>query len=109
MSTHEQRDQWAAHIADESRALELQQRAAGGTHSPAEGPLPHTTEELESSVAAAVAAERQRCAEIADSWAAESRLLETFADFTQWELRAAAATARALATEIRKGAPALRD
>ena len=104
MSTSEQRKQWAAHLADEGRALEVQQRAAGATHSPTEGPLPHTVIELESAVAAAVAAERQRCAEIADSWCLEVKVLESFADFTQGELRASAATARAVATEIRKGA-----
>lgn len=104
MSTNEQREQWAAHIADEGRALDLQQRAAGGTHSPAEGPLPHTADELESAVAAAVAAERQRCAEIADSWGEEAKVLETFAEFTQWEVRASASTARAIAAEIRNRA-----
>lgn len=101
MSSSEQRKQWAAHIADEGRALEAQQRAAGATHSPTEGPLPHTASELESAVALAVAAERQRCAEIADTWSVEAKVLETFADFTQWELRASAATARAMAAEIR--------
>lgn len=104
MSTNEQREQWAAHIAEEGRALELQQRAAGGTHSPTERPLPHSVDELESAVAAAVAAERQRCAEIADSWGVESKVVETFADFTQWELRACAAMARAVAAEIRNRA-----
>lgn len=103
MSTNEQRAQWAAHVADESRALALQQRAAGGTHSPREGPLPHSVDELESAVAAAVAAERQRCAEIADSWGSESKVVQAFADFTPGELRACVDTARALAAEIRHG------
>lgn len=103
MSTSEQRKQWAEHIADEGRARELQQRAAGGTHTPTEGPLPFTASELEAAVAAAVSAERGRCAAIADTWCAEARLLAAFGDLTEWELRAAAAAARAVATEIRKG------
>ena len=104
MDTSEQRKQWADHIADEDRALQLQQQAAGATHSPTEGPLPHTAEELEAAVTAAVARERQRCAEIADAWSMEARLLERFGDFTEWELRAATATARAVGGEIRAGA-----
>lgn len=104
MSTSEQRKQWAQHIADEGRALELQQEAAGATHSPTEGPMPYTVNQLESAVAAAVAAERLRCAGIADTWCEEAKVLATFADFTEWELRASAATARALAAEIRNGA-----
>lgn len=101
MSTDEQRKQWAEHIADEAEALQRQQRAAGGTHSPVEGPLPYTAAELETAVAAAVATERQRCAGIADAWSNDARLLQVFADFTEWELRAAVATARAVAGEIR--------
>lgn len=101
MSTSEQRKQWAEHIADESRALQIQQQAAGGTHSPLEGPLPYTGEQLEAAVAAAVASERQRCAELADAWSTEPKLLERFGDLTEGELRAAAATARALGGAIR--------
>jgi hypothetical protein len=101
MNTSEQRRQWAEHIADEGRALQRQQEAAGTTHSPREGPLPHTAEQLEAAVAAAVAGERQRCAALAEAWSAEPRLLETLGDLTEGELHAAAATARGVAAEIR--------
>ena len=108
MSTSEQRKQWAEHIADEADALARQQQSAGDRHSPVERPLPHTADEVAVAVAAAIAAERLRCADIAEGWAGEPRLLEAFGDFTEWELRAAAATARAVASEIRAaGVPSL--
>ena len=101
MSTKDQRNQWAEHMADEGRALQRQQDAAGATHSPVEGPLPYSAQQLEAAVAAAVARERQRCADIADAWARQPRLLEAFGNFNASELRAAAATARAVGGEIR--------
>ena len=103
MSSIEQRKQWAEHIKDEAKALEVQQQAAGGTHSPVEGPLPYSADDLAVAVAAAVTAERQRCAEIADGWSAEAKLRDAFGDFTEWELRAATATARAVGNDIRRG------
>jgi hypothetical protein len=103
MSSIEQRKQWAEHMKDEAKALEKQQQAAGGTHSPMEGPLPHSADDLAVAVAAAVAAERKRCAEIAGRWSAEAQLRSAFGDFTEPELRAAAATARAVGNEIRRG------
>jgi hypothetical protein len=104
MSAIDKRQQWAQHLQDEAKALERQQEAAGSTHSPVEGPLPYSADQLAEAVAIAVAAERQRCAQIAESWTVEARLLEVFGDFTEWELRAASATARAVGSEIR-GAP----
>ena len=101
MSSIEQRKQWAEHIKDEAKALHEQQQAAGDTHSPLEGPLPHTADDLAAAVAAAVTAERQRCAEIADRWSAQANLRGTFGDFSESELRAAAATARAIGNDIR--------
>lgn len=103
MSTSDQRKQWAQHIADEGHALELQQRAAGSSHSPIEGPTPYTENQLRSAVAAAVAAERERCAGVADKWRAEARLLEGLGDWTAGELRAGSVTASAVAAEIRRG------
>ncbi|GAB3655038.1 hypothetical protein [Ramlibacter alkalitolerans] len=105
MSGNEQRKQWAEHIEDEARALEAQQHAAGGTHTPVEGPLPYSADQLAAAVADAVAAERERCAAIADRWGSEARLREAFGAFTQAELRAAGATARAIGSDIRN-APA---
>jgi hypothetical protein len=104
MSVIDQRKQWAEHIRDEAKALELQQHSAGSTHSPMEGPLPYSADQLATAIATAVAAERQRCAEIADSWGTEARLHDAFGDFTEWELRAAAATARAVGNDIRNAA-----
>lgn len=104
MSTSDQRRQWADHIRDESDARRLEQAAAGSTHSPVGGPLPYTEDQLAAAVAEAVAAERRRCADIADSWSGEPRLLAAFADLTGRELHAAMETARAVAGEIRNGA-----
>ena len=46
MSGMAQRKEWAEHIRDEARALEVQQHAAGGTHSPVEGPMLYSAEQL---------------------------------------------------------------
>jgi hypothetical protein len=108
MSPTDQRKQWAQHIEDEARALEMQQHAAGGSHTPVAGPLPFSADELAVAVANAVAEERRRCAEVAERWSSEARLLEAFGDFTEWELRAASATARAVGSEIRSGAAPVR-
>lgn len=102
MSGKDQRKQWAEHMKDEARALEVQQTAAGETHAPVEGPQPYSADELAAAIAAAVSAERQRCADIADAWSAEPKLREAFVDFTETELRAAATAARAVAGEIRR-------
>lgn len=108
MSGSEQQRQWADHLRDEAAARQVQQRSAGSTHAPVDGPVPYSADQLADAIAAAVAAERLRCAEIADSWGAEPRLLQAFGDFTEWELRAASATARAVAGEIRGHATAAR-
>lgn len=106
MSTNDQRRQWADHIADEARELQVQQRAAGQTHSPTEGPLPFTADQLEDAVRAAVDAERERCAAIADAWSAQPKLLAAFGGFSEPEARAAAAAARAIGSDIRRDVPA---
>lgn len=100
MSTNDQRKQWAEHIADEARALRVQQDAAGGTHAPTEGPLPYTADQLEAAIMRAVMAERQRCVAIAERWSGETVLRAAFGDFTERELSAAAAAARAVADEM---------
>lgn len=104
MKSIDQRKQWADHMNEEAQAREAQQQAAGRSHSPVEGPLPYSANDLDEAVAAAVDTERQRCARIAESWSAEAKLLEAFGDFTEWELRAATATAQAVANDIRRGA-----
>lgn len=104
MSNTEQRRQWAEHMDDEAKALQWQQRAAGGTHSPVEGPLPHSENDLAQAVAAAVHAERQRCAGIADRWREAALLPGTFPSQTEAERRAAAAIAAAIGDEMRRAA-----
>lgn len=104
MSSIEQRRQWAEHIKDEAKALQEQQDAAGDTHSPMEGPLPHSADDLAAAVATAITAERQRCADVAEGWNAEAKLREAFGEFSEPELRAAALTARAIGRDIRGGA-----
>ena len=99
MTESTQRQQWAEHLRDEDVALQAQQRSAGDTHSPVQGPLPYSEDDLDS----AVRAERERCAVIADGWASEGKLLQAFADMTECELRAAAEVALAVGRAIRGG------
>lgn len=105
MMDTEQRRQWAEHIKDEVDAIARQQQTAGVTHTPLERPHPYTADELAVAVGQAVAAERERCARLAESWSEESRLLGAFGDFTEWELRAGATVARAVAGQIRDTVP----
>lgn len=96
MSETKQRKLWANHLKDEAVALEQQQESAGAEHSPMEGPLPYSADDLE----VAVRAEHERCAAIAQAWAQEHKLKGAFAAFTDNELRAAALVARAIASDI---------
>jgi hypothetical protein len=105
MSDKEQRRQWAEHLRDEADALKGQQASAGGSHRPVAGPLPHSADDLTAAVAAAVAAERERCARIAEHWGAEERIGPAFGAFSPPELRAAATVARRIAGDIRASAP----
>lgn len=100
MSNREQRKLWAAHRKDEATALQAQQASAGAGHSPVEGPLPHSADDLTLAVASAVDAERRRCVAIARGWEEEEKLQAAFASFTRDEVRAAALLARAVADEI---------
>ena len=102
MSNTDQRKQWAEHMDDEARALQVQQQAAGGTHSPVEGPLPHSENDLTDAVAAAVLAERQRCARLADSWREDAKLIGAFTGLTEAQRRAAAEVAIAIGNELRR-------
>lgn len=99
MSNTTQRAQWAEHLKDEAVELQAQQRAAGSTHSPVEGPLPHSADALES----AVRAERERCCAIASRWTSEAEVHRAFAEWTEWETRAAVEMARAILRDIREG------
>jgi hypothetical protein len=99
MSNTRQRAQWAEHLKDEAVELRAQQVSAGSTHSPVEGPLPHSADVLE----AAVHAERERCCAIASRWTSEVEVHRAFAEWTEWETRAAMEMARAILREISAG------
>lgn len=101
MRDTQQQQQWARHLADEREALRAQQADAGATHEPVAGPLPHSADDVSS----ATRVERERCAAIAEAWSDEGTLRATFADFTEWELRAATEVARTVARAIRSECP----
>jgi hypothetical protein len=103
MSEADQRKQWSDHMKDEAIALEEQQTSAGDTHSPVQR-WDARPGGADAEVSAATAAERQRCAGMADSWADAPRLQRAFPDFSEAELAAAGAALRALAAEIRDAA-----
>lgn len=69
MSTRQRRSQRAEHLEDEGRAIALQQASAGATHSPVAWALPATPVEVAIAIRAAVAAERERCARLAETFA----------------------------------------
>ena len=94
MSHPERRDQWAEHLRDEAHAIAAQQVAAGPSHEPQAGPLPHSRAELSDAAAEAVVAERQRCAAAAFSFADESVLLRLLPAAGRNEREAAATIAR---------------
>lgn len=98
MSDSEQRRQWADHLKDEADALQSQQDAAGLTHEPLAGPLPHSADDL----AQTRLAERLRCAATADGWADPARLAAAFPAFTAGERSAAADVARAIGAALRQ-------
>jgi hypothetical protein len=96
-----QREQWAEHLNDEASARRDQQAAAGPSHRPLEGPLPFSAENLERATKAAVSAERERCAGLADGAAKEERLAAAFPQFTEAQRQAAAEALSALAADMR--------
>ena len=63
-------DQWHRIQSDEAAAVDAQQEAAGGSHSPVRGPGPYGDHGTNRVVDEAVTAERERCAALAESWAA---------------------------------------
>lgn len=97
MSDSEQRRQWADHLKDEADALQAQQDAAGTTHEPLAGPLPHSADDL----AHTRRAERTRCAALAEGWADPARLAAAFPAFTPAQRVAAAEVARAIGAALR--------
>ena len=69
MNSQQRRSERAEHLEDEGRAIALQQASAGGTHSPVAWDLAATPDALAIAIRAAVAAERERCAHLAESFA----------------------------------------
>jgi hypothetical protein len=104
MTDKKQRAQWAEHLRDEAGAIAQQQASAGTTHEPVEGPLPHTRNDTATAARDAVMAERQHCASIVASYAAQAKLLQVLPDATPEQLRAAAALVRHIADAVRAGA-----
>ena len=98
----DQQDQWAEHLRDEAGAIARQQVTAGKTHSPLEGPLPHTKTDMAVAAEDAVLLERERCAAIVASFAAPDRLAQILPGATPDQLQAAASAARQIAEQLRK-------
>jgi hypothetical protein len=103
MSNQQQHKQWADHLEDEAAELVRQQSRAGADHAPTVGPLPHSKDDLREAVAAAVAAERERCAHAARAWTRQDKLWEVFGDVGAPQLEAAARVAQAIAADIAAG------
>lgn len=101
MSTRQRRSQRAEHLEDEGRAIALQQASAGGTHSPVAWALPATPVEVAIAIRAAVAAERERCARLAESFAAAPEAGADLAGAGAQELAVAQATALRIARALR--------
>lgn len=101
MSDRAQRALWAEHLRDEAGAIAEQQVTAGDTHSPVEGPLPHTRNDAVAAVRDAVLAEREQCAALAASFAGEAKLLQAVHDATPEQLQFGAALARQIGEAIR--------
>lgn len=104
MSDTEQRNEWAAHLRDEARAIAQQQLAAGSTHEPMAGPLPHSEAAMAAAAGTAERAERERCAALADAFADDAVLQRELPDATREQRDAAAAIARRIAAVLRQPA-----
>jgi hypothetical protein len=101
MNSQQRRRQRAQHLEDEGRAIALQQASAGGTHSPVAWALPATPEALAIAIRAAVAAERERCAHLAENFATASEAAGRLPDSGAQQLCVAQATALRIARALR--------
>ena len=101
MNSRERRSQRAQHLEDEGRAIALQQASAGGTHSPVAWALPATPDALATAIRAAVAAERERCAHLAESFATASGAGARLPGAGVQQLSVAQATALRIARALR--------
>lgn len=103
MSDKAQRALWAEHLRDEADAIAEQQVTAGDSHTPLEGPLPHSRNAAVAAAQVAVLAEREQCAALAGSFASEALLREVLGEATPAQLQSAATLALHIAEAIRKG------
>ncbi|MBE7942487.1 hypothetical protein IM725_18120 [Ramlibacter aquaticus] len=65
---------WQSHSEDEVEAIKAQQRAAGDSHHPAQGPPPYGSEDRNLLARDVSSAERERCAQLVESWPADASL-----------------------------------
>jgi len=103
MNDKKQRAQWAEHLRDEAGAIAKQQASAGTTHGPVEGPLPHSRNDTAKAAHEAAISERQHCAAIVASYAAEAKLMQILPDATPEQLLSATALVRHIAEFLRNG------
>jgi hypothetical protein len=92
-------------MKDEAAQLQAQQASAGDDHAPVGRPLPYSANDLDGAVAAAVQAERDACAAVAQAWASGATVQSAFADVTPAQLRLAQDVAAAIAQAIRQRQP----
>lgn len=92
-------------MKDEATQLQAQQVSAGEGHAPLGRPLPYSANDLDRAVAAAVLAECDACAALAEGWASGAAVQSAFADVTPAQLRLAQDVARAIAQAIRQRHP----
>lgn len=105
MSDPKQRAQWSEHLKDEAAELQEQQTAAGEGHAPVGRPLPYSANDLEGAVWAAVQAECEACAALAEAWASGATAQSALAAATPAQVQAAQEVARGIAQAIRKRHP----
>jgi len=104
MSSQQRRSERTEHLEDEGRAIALQQASAGGTHSPVAWDLPATPVEAATAIRAAVAAERERCARLAETFATAPAAEAQLPGAGAQQLAVAQATARRIARALRAAA-----
>jgi len=101
MSSQQRRSERTEHLEDEGRAIALQQASAGGTHSPVAWDLPATPVEAATAIRAAVAAERERCARLAETFATAPKAGADLPGAGAQQLAVAQATALRIARALR--------
>lgn len=103
MSTEKERAQWVDHLHDEHLARKEEQIRAGDTHGPLPGPLPFSQDDLETAMARATQAERERCANVVLAYCSGTRLRDSFDQLSAGELQFARSLGTKLADIVRSG------